>query len=355
MSLINRMLRDLSSRQPVSGNVMSGIQLPGAAPPPRGGKVGALLVLVVVFTGGLWFMFGPRTYKVPQPRQVPAGAAVVAEPGLEQPAPATQEAPVMASAPSSSGAGEPAQLKMDTQLSATDGTPAEQAQAVPPPAQPAAEPKPRRKPAPATAEATPKAPAANPAKAADVYAKARRALQRGDERAAEALLLDALALDPRLHGAREDLGNLRVRQGRLDDAETTAKAGLELEPAHVGYRRLAARIELVRGRPAAAVALLEHDAPDVERDPEYHALLASALQRIGRHEEAARGYQALARQEPYQAAWWAGYGLSRDALGDSAGALAAYARARQLGDLDARVLEHINQRTLSLQQQQPAG
>ncbi len=345
MSLINRMLRDLSSRQPASGNVMGGIQLPGATPPPRGGmlgKIGALLVLVVVFTAGLWFVFGPKPIKVPQPRQPPADATVVAEPGLEQPAPASETA-------------DAAQLKMDTQLSANGAAPATQ-EAAPPPAQPAAEPpKPRRKPAAAAAaEAQPKASATNPAKAANVYADARRALQRGDERAAEALLLDALALDPRLHGAREDLGNLRVRQGRLDEAGATARAGLELEPSHVGYRRLAARIELVRGQPAAAVALLEHDAPDVERDPEYHALLASALQRIGRHEEAARGYQALARQEPYQAAWWAGYGLSRDALGDAAGALAAYARARQLGDLDPRVLEHINQRTRALQQQ-PAG
>jgi len=353
LSLINRMLRDLSSRQPASGNVMSGIQLPGAAPPPRGGmlgKIGALLVLVVVFTIGLWLVFGPKTYKVPQPRQAPAGAEVVAEPGLEQPAP---PAPVMASAPTSSG--DAAQLKMDTQLSSSGETPA--ARETPPPAQPASEqkPKPRRQPAaPAAAEAPPKAPATDPKKAVNVYADARRALQRGDERAAEALLLDALALDPRLHGAREDLGNLRVRQGRIDEAAATATAGLEIEPAHVGYRRLAARIELMRGQPAAAVALLEHDAPAVERDPEYHALLASALQRIGRHEEAARGYQALARQEPYQAAWWAGFGLSRDALGDSAGALAAYARARQLGDLDARVLEHINQRTRALQQQ-PAG
>lgn len=356
MSLINRMLRDLSSRQPASGNVMSGIQLPGAAPPPRGGmlgKVGALLALVGVFTVGLWFVFGPKAYKIPQPRQAPAGAVVVAEPGLEQPAPPAQEAPAMASAPASSG--DAAQLKMDTQLSAAGETPAPQAAPETAPAQLAAQkPRPRRTPAPAAAGTPPRAPANHPAKAADVYAGARRALQRGDERTAEPLLLDALALDPRLHGAREDLGNLRVRQGRLDEAEATAKAGLELDPAHVGYRRLAARIELMRGQPAAAVALLEHDAPDVERDPEYHALLASALQRIGRHEEAARGYQALARQEPYQAAWWAGYGLSRDALGDSAGALAAYARARQLGDLDARVLEHINQRTLALQQQ-PAG
>ncbi len=353
MSLINRMLRDLSSRQPAAGNVMSGIELPGATAPARSnvaGKLGALLVLVVVFTVGLWFVFGPKAVKVPQPRQAPPGAMVVTEPGLEQ---TGQTPPVEAAdvAPS----GDAARLQMDTQLSSAPAAPAPAQEATPPPPPAAAASKPRKRSKPATAmvETQPKASATDPPKAAGLYAEARRALERGDERTAETLLMDALALDPRLHGAREQLGTLRVSQGRLDEAEATARAGLDLEPAWVGYRRLAARIELSRGQPARAIEVLERNAPAVDADPEYHALLASAFQRVGRHEEAARGYQALARQQPYQSAWWAGYGLSRDALGDAAGALAAYARARQLGDLDPRVLEHINQRSLALQQ--PAG
>ena len=370
MSLINRMLRDLSSRQPPAGNVMSGIQLPGGAAPARGGalgRIGALLVLVVVFTGGLWFVFGPKPVKIPQPRQAPPGAVVVTEPGLPQ---AAEAPPATASAQPS----EPARLKMDTELSsAGKPAPAPATAAQPVPAEPAAappqppkvaskpRPKPAPKPAPATDPASPPTetaatsvatPSARTPRATEVYADARRALERGDQPAAEKLLLDALALDPRMHGAREDLGNLRVRQGRFDEAEANARAGFELDPSYAGYRRLAARIELARGQAAAAVVVLEQNPPAVERDTEYHALLASAYQRVGRHEDAARSYQALARVQPDQAPWWAGYGLSRDALGDAAGALTAYARARQLGNLDPRVLEHINQRTLALQ---PAG
>jgi len=86
----------------------------------------------------------------------------------------------------------------------------------------------------------------------------------------------------------------------------------------------------------------------VAGDPEYHGLLASAYQRVGRHEDAARVYQGLAQLQPGIAQWWAGYGLSRDALGDVPGALAAYAQARSLGGLDARVLEHINRRSAAL-------
>lgn len=339
MSLINRMLRDLSSRQPESGDVMSGIQLPGAAPVPRAnplGKIGALLVLVAAFTAGVWFVFGPKPVKIPQPRQPPPDAAVVAEPPV---APA-EPAPVQASAP----AAEPTQLQIDPQLSSKAPAPEPAAEPTQP-ANPVA--KPKSRPRPAATDAPTKVVSAR--KAAEVYEQARRALQRGDDRSAEGGLREALELDPKLHGAREDLGSLHVRQGRLDEAEAEARAGLALDPARPGYRRLMARIELTRGQPAAAVELLERDPPPVDRDPEYHALLASAYQRVNRHEDAARSYQALARQEPYQAAWWAGYGLSRDALGDGPGALAAYARARQLGNLDPRVLEHIDRRTLALQ------
>ena len=363
MSLINRMLRDLSSRQPAAGNVMSGIQLPTATRPRGGslGRLGLLLVLVAGFTAGLWWMFGPPSVQAPQPRSAPPGA-VVASPqasAATEPAPAVApqeqaQPPAVASAP----APEPAHLKMDTELS----TPAEVAPARQPrPQAQASAPKPK---APAETPApAPEAPAAQPAtpqavltpaapKAAtdaDRYAEARRALDRGDEKAAEVALVGALALNPKLHPAREDLGSLRIRQGRFEEAERNVRIGLELEPGWPGYRRLVARFELARRNPAGAVAALERDPPPVENDTEYHALLASGYQRLNRHEEASRTYQALTRVQPEQASWWAGYAMSRDALGDIAGALAGYARARQLGGLDARVLEHINRRTAVLQ------
>ena len=352
MSLINRMLRDLSSRQPGPGNVMNGIELPQETR-PRGGwlaRLGLLAVLVVAFTGLLWLVFGPKPVKVPQVRGLPPGATVAGGP-----APTTVE-PEDAS---------PARLQMETQLAQT-----------PPPAEPAAAPASPPAEAPAAAEPAAAEPAAAsrpstgvgraPTRAAgtasagartakvtrpsgeELYARARGALERGDDTQAEALLSDALAAKPGLHYAREDLGNLHIRRGRLDDAESVVRAGLERDPSFVGYRRLAARLELARDRPDGAVEVLLRDPPPVERDVDYHALMASAYQRLGRHEEAARGYRELARVQPDEASWFAGYGLSRDALGDAPAALTAYARARQLGGLDPRVLGYINQRSAAL-------
>jgi tetratricopeptide (TPR) repeat protein len=346
MSLINRMLRDLSSRQPGTGNVMDGIQLPQESRPRASvlARLGMLAVLVVGFTGLLWLVFGPKPVKIPQPRGLPAGATVAADPAA---------------------AGDPSagpRLQMETQLGQAPPAPPPPPEAAPaagpaPAAVQPAAPAPEAAAVPAPARAVrAKAPVATKTPAQpralsgeELYARARRALERGDEVAAEAALVEALAAKPDLHYAREDLGNLRIRQGRLNDAEAALRAGLEIDASWVGYRRLAARVELARDRPAAAVEVLLRDPPPVERDVDYHALLASGYQRLGRHEEAARGYRELARVQPDEASWFAGYGLSRDALDDAAGALAAYARARQLGGLDPRVLEHINLRTAALQ------
>src|SRR5689334_12384431 len=106
------MLRDLSTRQPEAGNVMSGIHVP-AATPPRGsslGRFGLLAVLVAAFTAGLWWMFGPKPIEVPKPR---AATQAASAPASEASVPASAPAePAVASAPEQ----KPAHLKMDTEL-----------------------------------------------------------------------------------------------------------------------------------------------------------------------------------------------------------------------------------------------
>ena len=354
MSLINRMLRDLSSRERRSADVLSGIQVPHGMTRrgPSRGRLVALLVLVAVFTGALWLL-------LPRP---PAPTA--SEPGVAAAAPAEPPA-----APAASAVAPPPEephpaetLRLDTTLSTVQA-------AAPSTTQPAAQPAVRA----ATPQRAPRRPAAQAAAVADAssphesvappagsatrrdaraaaarYAEGRKALGRGDDTSAASAFLAALESDPAHHAAREDLGTLRIRQGRLQEADSLVREGLEREPGWVGYRRLAARLELARNNATAAVALLEHDAPAVAEDPEYHGLLASAYQRLNRHEDAARTYQGLSQLQPGVAQWWAGYGLSRDALGDVPGALAAYRQARTLGGLDPRVLDHINRRSAVL-------
>lgn len=332
MSLINRMLRDLSSRERRAGDVLAGIQVPrpGARRGFGRGRVLLLLVLVSAFTAVLWLLL-PR----PAPRAPPPQVAA------EAPPPAATMVPDPPAGERIDGEG----LRLDTTLASVPAAPAprRRVQGTPPVASVSVE----AAPAAAAPAATP-APARDARAAAAAYAEARKALERGDEASAAEGFAAALALDPSHRAAREELGTLRVRQGRLQEADSLARGGLEQEPGWIGFRRLAARLELARNNATAALALLEREPPPVAADPEYHGLLASAYQRLGQHDEASRTYQGLSQLQPGVAQWWAGYALSRDALGDAAGALAAYAQARQLGGLDPRVLEHINRRSAAL-------
>jgi MSHA biogenesis protein MshN len=338
MSLINRMLRDLSERESAPPRVLSGVQVTGGKPAGRRGgrRLVLLLVLVIAFTGAFWALF---MRKLPVP---------VAEPPS-----AESQAPAVAAAPAP-------RFQLDAELTATPSASA--------PAAPPARPRAPKAEAPATLELdaslqrTPKparsAQAERPAPRAGVrderaaearHREAAGALTRGEPRTAEQGFREALALNPRHHAAREALVVLLLDQARFDEAQALLDEGVALASDRVAFRRLGARLDLARGQPGRALLRLEASPPSVAADPEYHGLLGSAYQRLARHEEAARVYQGLTQLQPAEPHWWAAYGLSRDALGDRAGALAAYAQARQLGGLDPRVLEHINRRTAALQ------
>ena len=153
-----------------------------------------------------------------------------------------------------------------------------------------------------------------------------RAIERGDLDTAEQRLGEARALNPRLN------------QERFED-----------DPVWVGYRRLAARLALARNRPAEAIAQLESaELPSARDDPEYNGLLASAYQRMNRHADASRLYRALATSQPEQGHWWAGYAISREALGDLSEARRAYAQALRDQRLDPGVSRYVRGRLEAL-------
>lgn len=341
MSLINRMLRDLNARERPPGDALSGITVPSPQPldppGPNWSRLALLLVLVAAFTLTIWLLLPRPARQASAPGSVTASAPTTPAPGSFKYQLDTTLSPVTT----------PPQLRKRAE--ARRDRPAEPPQA---PLRLRAEPAvttasipdtPTRPPPPAAATRPRDAKAA-----AARYAEARAARARGDEGAAAIAYAAALELDPQLHAAREDFGTLRVRQGRMQEAESLMKDGLALDPDWVGYRRLAARIELGRNNAAAAASMLERNPPTAETDPEYHGLLASAYQRLERHNDAARIYGGLTRLQPNESHWWAGYGLSRDALGDAPGALAAYSQARSLGGLDTLVLDHINRRAAAL-------
>lgn len=368
MSLINRMLRDLSTRQPESGNVMKGIQIGGYEPQsPR--RLVPLLALVAGLGVAIWYFIPKAPPPAATPPQIAAIPAVAPAPAPPAKLQIDQTlSPAAAAAPAPEAASEAPAAKPEAPA------PAEPRVAARTPARAAAKPAPKPAPAKAAAESeatapTPAAPAPEPAKprvaeasaapratsardqreAEAHFAEANAALKRGEPASAERELRAALDLDPTLHAARDELLATLIDQGRLDEAQGVLNEGLAQEPQRVAFRRLGARIDLARGQPDLARQRLETSPPAVTADPEYHGLLAAAYQRLERHQDAAREYQALVQAQPAEGHWWAGLGISRDVLGDTTGALGAYSQARQLGHLDPRLLDYVTRRIAALQ------
>jgi MSHA biogenesis protein MshN len=94
---------------------------------------------------------------------------------------------------------------------------------------------------------------------------------------------------------------------------------------------LLARLQIERG--GSGIETLTRTLPHASGNGEYQAFLAGALQRQGRHAEAAEQYQAALRSAPGNAIWWMGLGISLHADKRDADARAAFRRAEAAGTL----------------------
>jgi MSHA biogenesis protein MshN len=121
-------------------------------------------------------------------------------------------------------------------------------------------------------------------------------------------------------------------------------------PAHYGYKKLKARLLLQAHQSAEAVALLEHMAPTVTGDPEYHDLLATGLLAEQDYERAVHTYRSLLQQDESMGRWWYGLAASLDAMGRGPEAGLAYEQALQRTDLSGGLRQNSQQRLAALRQ-----
>ncbi|MEO1767309.1 tetratricopeptide repeat protein [Thiobacter aerophilum] len=351
MSVINRMLQELDARHEQTG------ALPGTvrpAPPPAPNRLrwlvvtGVLVVLLALGGGFAWREWGraqpPRAAVVPAPAAVekplPAPAAV------EKPLPAPARTASAAAAATPSPAPEASHALAEQSLPRQTLAAAAQDQpsAVGKQATPAL-----RTPSPTGLAASPAAPAQprdagvvkqiSPAQRADQhYREALAQLASGRGEQAEALLKEALRLDPRHLGARQALLAQWVNARRLDEAEALLKAGLAEPTLAKGETAAAlamalARLQLERAGASAALATLDRYAPEAVGNAQYAAFEAALLQRLDRHAEAIARFQAALQGDPQRAQWWLGLALSLEAEGRAEQAIQAFERARSLPGL----------------------
>lgn len=101
-------------------------------------------------------------------------------------------------------------------------------------------------------------------------------LARGDLVEAEHEIKLARSLDPQYANARMHMANLRIAQGRLDDAQLEIDALLDIAPDSLAALGGAGLLAMIRGEPAKAVAFYEHACAAAPDHPNAYASLAAA-------------------------------------------------------------------------------
>ena len=136
---------------------------------------------------------------------------------------------------------------------------------------------------------------------------------------------------------------------RLDEAARLLREGLAINPSQASFAILLARVTVETGDAAGALAILDRAVVSTNATADQRAFRAALLQRLGRHKEAVEEYRAALSTTPGAAQWWAGLGISQQALAQPREALESYRRAKGAGVLTPELASFVEQRIRQLQ------
>ncbi len=357
MSVINKMLRDLDSRQTAA---VSTAQAPESRPDVAGGtrvvhdaghgrrwlgwpRAGVLMATTLIVCAGAlagwWYL--KQGVAAPRPLEPASLApAIAAQPVAAVATPAaTETAVATASVMPLSAAAAPLLPELLATASAAKPAPV------------AADPSP--KPAPL------KAPLAVPAAAAVPAALAQQAaapvnlstsgpggtpaLPPGPARQPPAL--EALAQAQRLWSAGSHQAAMDLLRQALASAERSDLAGTAAanQAALVLLARELARMELAEGRVSQALETLTRLEPALSGSADVWALRGNAAQRLGRHAESVAAYLTALKLRPDEPRWMLGAAVSLAVQGQTASAAEWAEQARVGGALSPEVASYLRQ------------
>ena len=147
---------------------------------------------------------------------------------------------------------------------------------------------------------------------------------------AEHLLRGHLKQHPTDVAAIRMLAETGARLGRLEDAEKLFARCLELAPGFVEARH---QYAIVLQRESKATEALPHVEMLLQRDgrnPNYRALKAAILGRLGDYDQAIADYQSLLKDFPVQPKAWMSYGHALKTIGRTGEAVSAYRKSIDL-------------------------
>lgn len=172
-------------------------------------------------------------------------------------------------------------------------------------------------------------------------------IAQGQQLKGERKLLHALELNSAHTKAREILAILYLQQLRVADATEHLQKGMALSPEHFQYREIYARALMAQNQLPQAIEMLNKDAPEINRYPNYHALIAGLYQKNEQHEQAASTYLKLIKQNQGQSQWWLGMAISLEKMEKNNEAISAYKKAREL-KLPAKLMKYVENRLQKL-------
>lgn len=173
---------------------------------------------------------------------------------------------------------------------------------------------------------------------------AQDALQAGDSLEAARYLNQLVSLEPTNLPARKKLAALLFAQNQNRSAETLLLEGLQVHPGSAELRLMLARLYAQNGHSEKAHDLLQTFSVSALLEPEYLAFRASLADQLSRFQFAKSDYSALSRAFPDNSKWWLGLAVSQERLGENQGALLAYQKANSLNQLSTEVSSFVQQR-----------
>ena len=164
------------------------------------------------------------------------------------------------------------------------------------------------------------------------------ALQRGDLATAETLIAQALAVKPKDPAALNNLGTTLLRAKRLDEARVQFERAVKAQPAFADAQSNLGSVLRQLGRTADSVAPLKRAFAANAKSADIADLLGASLLDTGDGRGAVAVFEAAVKAQPREARGWVHLAIAADMAGNPKRALEAADQALALEPASAKAL-----------------
>lgn len=180
-------------------------------------------------------------------------------------------------------------------------------------------------------------------------AQASMASRDNDNKKVMQILQKILQISPIQSRARKQLAAMLFSKSQNKKAAEILLNGLAIDPQDSSMRLMLARIYFKEGSRKQAFSLLNSHPYGQLANDELLSFRAALAEKMGNYEVAQSDYLVLVQRNPAEAKWWLGLGVSHDKQSMGEQAIAAYQQAYSLNQLPQQVNEFVQKRIALLE------